>query len=87
MAVHVALAYGIYDSYSKYTGYSDKANMYKDKYNTAVTGSAMSENWAAYNANATKANDASKLMITFSSGLAANWLVTLFDSLFFSGLD
>jgi len=87
MAVHVALAYGLYDSYSKYTSYSDKANMYKDNYNAAVTGSAIDENWAAYNVNAAKANDASKLMITFSSGLAANWLVTLFDSLFFSGLD
>ena len=87
MAVHVALAYGLYDSYSKYTRYSDTANMYKDKYNAAVSVPPMEANWAAYNANATKANDASKLMITFSGGLAANWLVTLFDSLFFSGLD
>jgi len=87
MAIHVALAYGIYDSYSKYANYSDEANIYKDKYNSAVTNSAIDENWAAYKLNANKANDASKLMITFSSGLVANWLATWFDSLFFSELE
>jgi len=52
-----------------------------------VTNSAIDENWAAYKLNANKANDASKLMITFSSGLVANWLATWFDSLFFSELE